>query len=114
MTWSIASFLRATRAATSNPSEATLAASSSAVSSNERQTPGSSNSVAPRTRNSIPSRVLPQPAPPQTRVGRPRGRPPKVISSSPWMPVGHFGSAILGDSDLIDFSLRERNSPPSR
>ena len=40
----MASFFRATRPATSNPSEATLLASSSAVSSNERHTPGSSNS----------------------------------------------------------------------
>ena len=45
--------------------------------------PGSSNSVAPRTRNSMPSRVFPQPGPPQTRVGRPLGRPPNVISSRP-------------------------------
>ena len=30
------------------------------------------------------------PAPPQTSVGRPRGKPPPVISSSPRMPVGAF------------------------
>ena len=57
-----------------------------------RTTPGSPNSVAPRTRNSIASSVLPQPAPPQTSVGRPRGSPPPVISSSPWMPVAALGS----------------------
>ena len=62
------------------------------VSSKDMKTPGSRNSVAPRTRNSMASRVLPQPAPPQTRVGRPLGRPPPVISSSPWMPVGHLAN----------------------
>jgi len=48
----------------------------------------------------MPKRVLPQPGPPQTRVGRPFGRPPQVISSSPWMPVGHLGSVCswaIGD-----------------
>jgi hypothetical protein len=45
--------------------------------------PGSPSSVAPRTMNSAASIVLPQPAPPQTSVGRPRGTPPPVISSSP-------------------------------
>src|SRR5512144_146350 len=56
------------------------------------KTPGSLNSVAPRTRNSIARSVFPQPAKPVTRVGRPKGRPPPVISSSPDIPVGHFGS----------------------
>src|SRR5689334_4078579 len=56
------------------------------------KTPGSSNSVAPRTRNSMPKRVLPQPALPQISVGRPRGRPPPVISSKPVIPVGAFSS----------------------
>ena len=42
----------------------------------------------------MPRRVLPQPALPQTRVGRPRGKPPPVISSRPAMPVGHFSKAI--------------------
>ena len=46
----------------------------------------------------MPSSVLPQPAPPQTRVGRPRGRPPSVISSSPWIPVGHLGRPVKGAS----------------
>src|SRR3712207_2273871 len=35
--------------------------------------------------------VLPQPAPPQTSVGRPFGRPPWVISSKPPIPVGALG-----------------------
>src|SRR5690242_11159550 len=39
--------------------------------------------------------VLPQPAPPHTRVGRPRGSPPWVISSSPGIPVGAFANARL-------------------
>jgi len=38
-------------------------------------------------------RVLPQPAEPQSKVGRPLGKPPSVISSSPAMPVGHFSTA---------------------
>ena len=101
-----ASFFRAIRSGRSKPSEATLLASSSAVSSKERQTPGSSNSVAPRTRNSIPSSVLPQPALPQTRVGRPRGRPPSVISSSPWMPVGHLERPPERTSAVLDFKDR--------
>jgi hypothetical protein len=43
---------------------------------------------------------LPQPAPPQTSVGLPRGNPPPVISSSPWMPVGHLGKSVFGALDL--------------
>jgi len=35
--------------------------------------------------------VLPQPAPPATRVGLPFGRPPLVMSSMPGIPVGDFG-----------------------
>lgn len=34
--------------------------------------------------------VFPQPAPPQTIVVRPLGRPPLLISSKPGMPVGVF------------------------
>ena len=75
--------LLATSSSRSKPSERTFCVSSSAVSSKAISTPGSSNWVAPRTRNSMPSTVLPQPALPQTKVGRPRGRPPRVSSSSP-------------------------------
>src|ERR1051326_6479662 len=96
------SFLCATRAAISNPREATLLASSASLSSNDRQTPGSPNSVAPRTRNSIPNRVFPQPASPHTRVGRPCGRPPNVISSKPEIPVGHFGRVGLISGLALD------------
>jgi hypothetical protein len=39
---------------------------------------------------------MPQPAPPHTSVGRPRGNPPPVISSRPWMPVGHLGKQAAG------------------
>src|SRR2546430_15863665 len=60
------------------------------------KTPGSSYSSAPRTRNSRESSVLPQPAPPHTSGGRPRGSPPLVISSSPGMPVGALASGRLG------------------
>ena len=38
----------------------------------------------------MPSNVLPEPGPPETRVGRPVGRPPLVISSKPGIPVGDF------------------------
>ena len=58
----------------SKPSEATLVARSSWASSKASRTPGSPKSRAPRTRNSIPNRVLPEPAAPVTRVGRPRGQ----------------------------------------
>src|SRR5260221_3728583 len=70
------------------------------VSSRPTTTPASPNCAAPRTRNSAASSVLPQPAPPQTSVGRPRGRPPPVISSRPWMPVGHCGKRMAGETDL--------------
>ena len=62
--------LRSIIAATSNPSEAAFAASSSAVSSKAMNAPGSPKSRAPRAMNSIASSVLPEPAPPHTRVGR--------------------------------------------
>jgi hypothetical protein len=66
-------------------------------------------------------RVLPQPALPQTNVGRPFGKPPKVISSSPWIPVGVLGSDIaryfplfiafiMGDTfeELLNFFTSDR------
>ena len=59
------------------------------------KTPGSPISM-PRTRNSTENRVLPAPALPQTRVGRPRGRPPPVISSRPRMPLLTLGNADTG------------------
>src|SRR3979490_1566288 len=71
----------------SKPSDATLSASSSAVSSNVIKTPGSLKCVAPLTRNSMASSVLPHPAFPHTSVGRPDGKPPRVISSRPLTPV---------------------------
>ena len=74
------------------------------VSSKAMKTPGSLNSVAPRTRNSMPSSVLPQPALPQTSVGRPCGRPPIVISSKPRMPVGVL--AKPGSASAATFALR--------
>src|ERR1700674_2346650 len=61
--------------------------------------------VAPRTRNSSPNSVFPAPAPPLIRVGRPRGNPPPVISSKPWIPVAAFGS-VLEDGWLAFFSSR--------
>src|SRR6185369_14918338 len=74
--------------------EATLVASSSSDSSNDMNTPGSLNCVAPRTKNSIAKSVLPAPALPQIRVGRPLGTPPLVISSKPGIPVDSFSRAV--------------------
>ena len=79
------------------------------VSSNAMKTPGSPYSMAPCTRNSIASNVLPQPAPPQTSVGRPAGNPPPVISSSPRIPVGDFRKVFRSGGDLRFF-----HSAPSR
>ena len=90
-TWSMAIRFRATSRSTSNPSEATLAASSASLSSKDMKTPGSPCSTAPRIRNSIAKSVFPHPGPPHTSVGRPRGRPPPVISSRPRTPEGAFG-----------------------
>src|SRR5580698_9448428 len=55
------------------------------------KTPGSSNIIAPLTRKLVASSVLPQPGPPQIKVGRPAGSPPRVTASRPLMPVGAFG-----------------------
>ena len=48
-------------------------------------------------------RVLPQPAEPQSKVGRPLGKPPSVISSSPVMPVGHFSTTGTAARALVEF-----------
>src|SRR6185295_8547985 len=64
--------------------------------SNAMNTPGSPCSTAPRTRNSIANRVLPQPALPHTSVGRPFGSPPPVLSSKQTIPVATFGSVPDG------------------
>src|SRR6185295_2218290 len=48
------------------------------------------------------SRVLPHPAAPHIRVGRPRGKPPWVISSRPLMPVEAFSSfAAVGAAGWV-------------
>src|SRR4051812_37913272 len=49
-------------------------------------------------------RVLPQPGPPHTSVGRPRGKPPPVTSSRPWMPVGHLAREV-GLVSTVDIVL---------
>ena len=72
-----------------------------AVSSKVIRTPGSPNCTIPLSRKLAASRVLPEPAPPQTNVGRPAGRPPLVISSRPCMPVGDFAISWLRDT-IID------------
>src|SRR6185503_17177365 len=45
--------------------------------------------------------LLPQPALPQTSVGRPLGKPPPVISSRPFMPVGDFGNERFLEIDFF-------------
>jgi hypothetical protein len=45
--------------------------------------------------NSIENIVLPLPASPQIKVGRPFGIPPSVISSKPVMPVGVLGIGLF-------------------
>jgi hypothetical protein len=112
-TWSIASFPVRTNRETWKPKEATLAASSSAVSSKDMNTPGSWNLVMPRMRNSMARSVLPAPAGPQTSVGRPRGSPPSVISSSPWMPVGHFDQRSSG-SEVLSWTVPSWGEPAIR
>lgn len=70
-------------------------ASSSLFSSKSINTSGSLNCVAPFTINSIKNNVFPLPASPQINAGRPFGKPPSVISSSPLIPVGVLGKIIL-------------------
>src|SRR5678816_4232374 len=96
----------------SKPSDATFVASSTSDSSNDMKTPGSLKSVAPRTRNSMAKSVLPAPALPQISVGRPAGKPPRVISSKPEIPVRSLGKA-LRDWELRRFCL-DTNAPPKQ
>jgi hypothetical protein len=49
-------------------------------------------------------------APPMPSVGRPRGKPPAVISSRPWIPVGHLGRKPV--PDLGGSNLRAAISAP--
>src|SRR6185369_2254973 len=73
-------------------------------------TPGSLNCVAPRTRNSMAKSVLPAPALPQIRVGRPLGKPPRVISSNPGIPVGSFCRAVGFERGRREFAVTK--APP--
>src|ERR1700761_3065461 len=57
-------------------------------------TPASPYFSAPFARKVMANSVLPHPAEPQSKVGRPLGRPPWVISSRPKMPVGDFAIAL--------------------
>ena len=60
------------------------------------------------------SSVLPQPAVPQTSVGRPRGKPPPVISSRPSIPVGALAKAVKGALDrFIRFAITLKAALPS-
>jgi hypothetical protein len=45
------------------------------------------------TRHCTAKAVLPEPGPPFSSVVRWRGRPPRLISSKPAMPVAIFGKA---------------------
>ena len=64
------------------------------------------NKEAPKTTPATPPQAQPpqaqsqQAQPPQTKVGRPRGNPPLVISSRPWIPVGHLGNGTARKADL--------------
>src|SRR5450631_4773661 len=85
------------RPSASNPSmskssELTSATTSARFCSNVRNTPRSPYSVTPLTRNCNANRLLPEPGGPHTKLGRPAGNPPPVISSKPTIPVGLFGS----------------------
>jgi hypothetical protein len=64
------------------------------------KTPGSPNRVAPATRNCMANSVLPHPGPPHTRVGRPAGNPPPVISSNPEIPVGALSMPFAGAANI--------------
>src|SRR4051812_46829433 len=103
LTWSTTSLPSSQSWSRSQPSEATFWVSSGAVSSKANSTPGSPI-AAPRTRNSVASSVLPDPAPPATSVVRPRGSPPDVIASRPSMPVGQCCSCF--DSRPFDATGR--------
>ena len=81
------------------PKDATFISRSDTCSSKVMITPGSPNSIAPLTINSIEKRVLPAPAAPQTSVGLPAGMPPPVISSSPVIPVGVLERDVRGLED---------------
>lgn len=48
-------------------------------------------------------RVLPEPAAPQTSVGRPWGKPPPVITSKPEIPVGVFCREVMAEDFFFDF-----------
>src|SRR5579864_3517592 len=77
-------------------------------------TPGSSKHSAPLIRKLVANSVLPEPAPPQTRVGRPRGNPPLVISSSPGIPVGDFATvrsaALVLNGGCIPGRIAQRHA----
>ncbi len=92
-TWSTASFFCWMSDGRSNPREATSPAISSPDSSNVISTPGSPNCSAPLMRKLMARSVLPDPAAPQMSVGRPAGKPPFVISSSPCYSGTRFGQA---------------------
>ncbi len=100
--WSKRSRFRASRSRRSKPRDLTFSTSSFSPSSKEIKTPGSPKLSAPRTKNSMANRVLPQPAPPQTNAGRPSGRPPSVNSSKPRIPVGHLRRFVRPAIELIN------------
>jgi hypothetical protein len=72
------------------------------VSSKATKMPGSLQSRAPWARNCKAMMVLPEPGPPTSKVVRPRGRPPPVISSKPAIPVGTLLDALATCADGLD------------
>jgi len=69
------------------------------------KTPGSEKCRAPLTRNCVAKSVFPDPALPQTKVARPRGSPPKVISSKPSIPVADLESPTEVPGWELSFAL---------
>ena len=80
-----------------------------ALSSNATNRPASLATWMPLTSAWSAKTVLPQPGPPITRVVRPCGSPPSVISSKPWMPVSILLTDGYGES-IFTASPRPRPS----
>ena len=77
-----------------------------AVSSNATKIPGSPSKVAPWTTNCSAKIVLPAPGPPTNNDVRPLGKPPRVISSKPRMPVGALGLTMGAVELRLAFMFR--------
>ena len=60
----------------------------------DMNTPGSLYWVVPPNQKLGSEKCLSGTRAPLINVGRPRGSPPHVISSKPWIPVAAFGSVL--------------------